>query len=199
MNQIETIEYRSQTIEIWRDDDPWNPREWDNLGTMLCVHPRYKLGDKQGTEEEIEEITHSARYLYLPLYLYDHSGITMNTTGFSCPWDSGMVGIIYVEKKKVREEYGFLSDKTIKQVYQILRSEVETYDYYLTGQVYGYTTSVDDSCWGFYGDEGYKNAIEEAKNIIDYSIKADIKRHVKKRMAEIKHYVPVAYRDALQI
>ena len=25
----------------------------------------------------------------LPLYLYDHSGITMNTTGFSCPWDSG--------------------------------------------------------------------------------------------------------------
>ena len=31
----------------------------------------------------------------LPLYLYDHSGITMNTCGFSCPWDSGQVGWIY--------------------------------------------------------------------------------------------------------
>ena len=26
-----------------------------------------------------------------PLYLYDHGGITMNTTGFSCSWDSGQV------------------------------------------------------------------------------------------------------------
>ena len=34
----------------------------------------------------------SQKFLMLPLYLYDHSGITMNTTGFSCPWDSGQVG-----------------------------------------------------------------------------------------------------------
>lgn len=36
----------------------------------------------------------SQKFLMLPLYLYDHSGITMNTTGFSCPWDSGQVGWI---------------------------------------------------------------------------------------------------------
>ncbi len=30
----------------------------------------------------------------------------MNTTGFSCPWDSGQVGWVFVSKKKVREEYG---------------------------------------------------------------------------------------------
>ena len=31
-------------------------------------------------------------FVFLPLYLFDHSGITMNTSGFSCPWDSGQVG-----------------------------------------------------------------------------------------------------------
>ena len=41
----------------------------------------------------------SQKYLMLPLYLYDHSGITMNTTGFSCPWDSGQVGWIYAFKE----------------------------------------------------------------------------------------------------
>ena len=32
----------------------------------------------------------SQKFLMLPLYLYDHSGITMNTTGFSCPWAGRM-------------------------------------------------------------------------------------------------------------
>ena len=34
-------------------------------------------------------------FVFLPLYLFDHSGITMNTSGFSCPWDSGQVGWIF--------------------------------------------------------------------------------------------------------
>ena len=52
-----------------------------------------------------------------------------------------------------------------------LRSEVETYDDYLTGQVYGYIIEDEngeqlDSCWGFLGD--YKNCLEEAKSSADY-------------------------------
>ena len=47
----------------------------------------------------------------LPLYLYDHSGITMNTSGFSCPWDSGQVGWIYCTKKRFREETGYTEDE----------------------------------------------------------------------------------------
>ena len=92
----------------------------------------------------------------LPLYLYDHSGITMSTGSFSCPWDSGQVGWIYISKAKAAQE-GW---KTPEQAYEAMRAEVEEYDYYLTGQCYGYVVEdadggQHDSCWGFLGDIKY--------------------------------------------
>lgn len=42
----------------------------------------------------------------LPVYMYDHSGLTINTTGFSCPWDSGLLGWIYASHDKIKEEFG---------------------------------------------------------------------------------------------
>lgn len=52
-------------------------------------------------EDVLEEVA-----VVLPLYLYDHSGLMMNTTGFSCSWDSGQVGYIFVSKDDVRQEFG---------------------------------------------------------------------------------------------
>jgi len=57
-----------------------------------------------------------------------------------------------------------------------MTGEVREYDYFLTGQVYGYTIEptdrnkrieCDDSCWGYYG----KIDLSEAKSDIDYAIK----------------------------
>jgi hypothetical protein len=113
----------------------------------------------------------------LPLYLYDHSGITMNTTGFSCRWDSGCVGFIYVTKEQVRKEYNVkrITKDIVDKVTKVLQGEVKTYDQYLTGDVYGYRISkVEvcdkgcehkeevDSCWGYYGME----SVEEDGNIV---------------------------------
>lgn len=116
-----------------------------------------------------------ANVIALPLYLYDHSGITMNTTGFSCRWDSGQVGYIYVTEKKLKEEG--LGERTTEQVYERLKGEVETYDQYLTGDVYGVIVSKESTCddchnteeeevesyWGLYG---IKDAIEEGKGLL---------------------------------
>lgn len=33
------------TLTIHPDETPENPRDWDNLGTMICWHRRYTLGD----------------------------------------------------------------------------------------------------------------------------------------------------------
>ena len=35
-------------LHVETDDEPWNPREDmdGNIGTMFCMHGRYKLGDK---------------------------------------------------------------------------------------------------------------------------------------------------------
>ena len=173
---IETIEYRGHEIKIYQDTDAESPREFDNIGTMMCAHRNYNLGDAQADGDAIREKAaevEKAGGIVLPLYLYDHSGITMNTTGFSCPWDSGQVGIIYVMPEKGREEFG---RQWKKKATKYLKGEVETYDQYLTGDVYGYVVEgpdSNDSCWGFFGK---KYAIEEAKGNIDASIQHEAKQ-----------------------
>lgn len=37
-------------VLIQWDEYPESPREWDNLGTMVCFHNRYRLGDKHNYE-----------------------------------------------------------------------------------------------------------------------------------------------------
>lgn len=171
----ETIRYKGYEITIGQDEYGFSPREWDNLGTMVCFHSRYDLGDKHNmTIEEAKELPSRKDVIVLPLYLYDHSGITMNTTGFSCPWDSGQVGFIYVTKEKAREWMGKrrLTKAAMKEVVDILKSEVEIYDQYLRGDVYYFSIlklgEPLDSCHDIYG---YDNALSEAKSVVDADIK----------------------------
>ena len=114
-------------------------------------------GLPRSIHEMIQEVVEE-KFLVLPLYLYDHSGITMNTTGFSCRWDSGKVGYIYAAKDS-------LEDPSV-ELEKVLISEVEVYDQYLTGDVWGYVIEDEsgcelDSCWGHYG---YDYCTEEAKS-----------------------------------
>ena len=112
----------------------------------------------------------------LPLYLYDHSGITISCGPFSCPWDSGQVGYVFITREEILYEWGnmgkakVVTKKMREQAENVLRGEVETYDQYLTGEVYGYIIEDEDgneldACWGFYGEEC---CLEEAKSSADY-------------------------------
>lgn len=166
---MEKHEYRGLTISIETDDDPESPRDWDNLGKLICFHKRYDLGDKHNLRHEdfrgwAELEQHLRRELgavvVLPLYLYDHSGITISTTPFNCPWDSGQIGFAYVTRETILKEYAAKSvtKALLAKVEKGLRGEVETYDQYLRGEVYGYTVTDRtgeqlDSCWGFYGSD----------------------------------------------
>lgn len=175
-------------LEIHYDTSPESPREWPNLGVMVCWHRRYNLGDRHEyrTPEEFENAFDPKHEGFegeeiaarLPLYLYDHSGITMNTTGFSDRWDSGQVGWVYVTKKQLREEYHLkrVSKKAIRKALEVMRAEVKTYDQYISGEVYGFVftnkeTNEEDSCWGFYGSDFENNGIteyipEEHRNLV---------------------------------
>lgn len=170
-----------QTVKIIRDPSPENPREsWDNLGTMAAEHRRYALGDKRGQAKLAallgceaddyrricERLEKRRDIIALPLYLYDHSGITISTTPFSCPWDSGQVGFIFVTAEKVRAEYDWkvITKARRAKIEDYLRGEVETYDQYLVGDVFGFEVEDDegemtDSCWGFYGRNPETNGI----------------------------------------
>ena len=174
---IETQEYKGCSFDIFHDEDPMNPRtEWDNLGKMICFHKRYDLGDQHDYRsenynsfdelyEEIEQDYPDA--VILPIYMYDHSGLTINTTGFHCEWDSGQIGWILMERKVGRENWPDAEDLDQK-IRDCLISEVETYDQYLRGDVYGFIldkdTEDEESCGGFFGMD---YLIEEVHSIID--------------------------------
>ncbi len=200
-----TTTFGDYSISIKQDNDGESPREWDNLGRMVCWHNRYKLGDEHGfetprvffhvisglySEEATEFLTAEQderckemaykKNIILPLYLYDHSGITMSTSGFSCPWDSGQVGFIYISKEDACKEYDWklVSQKRLRQIETYLTGEVKTYDMFLTGEVYGYSIEREDpdgeeehvdSCYGFFGYND-EHMIDEIKSSIQYDI-----------------------------
>jgi len=207
------------TMHIDYDTDPVNPRkEYDHLGTMVCWHQRYDLGDNhmsgnvgdylsnvltrygldyadydtpfrpvtsgmkqmlhsdsgsytyadfdadlcndlpEAMDEAWARIHDSNAIIMLPLYFYDHGGITMRTTSFRDPWDSGCVGYIYVDVDAVKQEWKWyrLTQQRREHIESILQAEVEEYDAYLTGQVYYWYITDDkgetvDSCGGYYG------------------------------------------------
>ena len=104
----------------------------------------------------------------MPLYLYDHSGITIATTPFSCSWDSGKIGFIYITKEKARKEYGWkvMTKKRVEQIENYLQGEVETYDQFLRGEVYRYEVyegeEMIDSCGGFFGSDHKESGLYES-------------------------------------
>jgi hypothetical protein len=186
---VETFTHGNRQVEIHFDPDPISPRENDNLVVLACWHRNLRLGDRQlfgRVSEEViraEVAEESDEVLaILPLYLYQHSGVTMRTTPFGDRWDSGQVGWAYVTKSGA-EKMGCVGERHDRDgkvigmwdreaLEESIRGEVKEYDDFLTGQVFGYIIrGIDgeeiDSCWGFVGDMDYVRA--EAKSAAEHS------------------------------
>lgn len=158
----------------------------------------------------------------LPLWLYDHTGITISVGERVYPyndrWDSGQVGFIALTKYKTMEELRDIvcdehgepiripvsgsvwrykvvpyTEETWKQgAIKTIKAEVETYDQYLTDDVWFYQLysmpitpdgklnenaddwDEEDSCGGFYGDDMLENGILDNVGCgLDEAIKAN--------------------------
>lgn len=225
---VDTIEYKGYTIKIYADDDPIDPRNWDNLGKMICFHNRYDLGDKhdcrssdfEGWDEIRDYLTKEyGAAIICPLYLYDHSGVSIKIGSFQgllpqghAEFDSGCVGFIYANEEMILKEFGGkkVTKYKLKKAIEILEGEVEIYNDYISGACYGYAiddpegNEIDDSCWGFYGYEWEKNGLEEtAENAIDceildrdYKLEGERLHKVRKAKALIRNRVPLERRWA---
>ena len=166
---------------------------WDDA-FALYIADKYRLFDY--SEDKHESLLGKAyKYIeknivYLPVYMYDHSGITINTTGFLSKWDSGQIGFIYAHKNTIRKEYGIkhVTQKYIDRTKEVLNGEIEVYDAYISGNVLYYCVedangSLVDSLHGFYiVNQNYKYIEEEAK----YAVDADIEYKFKKRLKKLK-------------
>ena len=170
------LEKRKQQVILEYDEDGFNnPREWDNLGTMICFHKRYSLGDRTNLSsadfnswDELENYIKKElnAVVVLPLSLYDHSQITMSI-GKLQGWDCEQVGFIYVTREQLKKEYNRvrLSKKLREKIENRLEKEVETYNRYLHGTVFqiilqdvfmgdGHMiTEVQDSLGGLYSND----------------------------------------------
>lgn len=141
----------------------------------------------RGLWEGMDAIDPNEEHIFrLPVYMYEHSGITLRTFPFSCEWDSGQLGFIWMTRKVAEAELGG-TDGTLESVrtvaHRMLNVEIEMYDKYVSGEVYGFVveslrpkpddweedewTEVDDhweevdSCWGFFGMDLIENGILE--------------------------------------
>lgn len=149
----------TKTVKIWTDPDAGSPREWDNLGEILYRrNPRYTLGDRECSEEEIREIASNPDNICLAVYAYIHGSVTLAVKPFNCRWDSLQSGIVFVSKEKIRAEWKVsrISSKLMKTVRRNLELEIETYNEYINGSAIGFTVEDAegnelDSCWGTYG------------------------------------------------
>jgi hypothetical protein len=173
-------------IEISYDEYSESPREWDNFGKMYYWHRNYILGDKEvdlsyynSFEDFIEQLSEDwGEIIWLPLFLYDHSGITMSTSTSSFKvmdsqgWDWGCCGIIFASYDDIKK--AFMTDEITEDILEkatkCLIGEVETFDQYITNDVYsgviydenGYMI---DSLGGMYG---YEYAQSEMKQMAEW-------------------------------
>jgi hypothetical protein len=183
---IETIKLKdNKVLEIFQTGDDFSPREWDNLSQLVCFHKRYKLGDKHNIDhrdyssfEEMIESNTNPDDIVLSLYLYDHSGISISSSPFSCRFDSGQIGYAVVTKEKIIQEYGDDSPANRERALNVMLGEITTYDQYLQGDIYSFELyevktcdqghehkELIDSCGGFYGSDFKNNGLFEHAGI----------------------------------
>jgi hypothetical protein len=167
--------------EEWMEQTPRTAEESD---TQWKVEPEDCPECEGGGEVEVGMVEylvreHGARVI-LPLFVYEHSGITMRAganlvTGSDnlvsrgrfamdgAGWDTSTVGMIF-DTAETRKACGFDEQHTItdEDIEKQLDEEVVYYAAYLEGAVYGYEVldgdgEVLDSCWGFLEPECYKD------------------------------------------
>lgn len=171
------------TVVVDKDPHPLDPRqEYENLCVMLCFDKEYDLGDTIGANpnlptafsgwDDLEDFLHKNRDIAVikPLYLLDHSGLSISTSDFKDPWDSGQVGFIYLERHIWLEAVSKrrMTPALKKQALECLEAEVREYNAYLTGDVWYFSIAKDGnevlSCAGIVSEKEAREAAAEAFN-----------------------------------
>ncbi len=155
----EKFEHSGMTVKIIQDEDAEAPEQDEGL-FIVTTRNRYfeLLHDGQDAHGCMGDKVFTKQYWVFPLIAYIHSGVSLSLSGggqFSDPWDSGQIGFVFVAKSEWR--YQFRDRKKCVSAHTAAKSYVETWNQYLTGDVWGVVVEDDgeqvDSCLGFYGME----------------------------------------------
>ena len=170
MNSLETISLDDgKEITIHYDQDCKSPNHDDSGVKIVILHRRYSdpaNGSCGKDSESVDEwcAENSAEWFIQPLFMYDHSGVALSSSPFSCPWDSGQVGIIALKRSE------WAPEATEEQLSNWAASVASEYGQWMNGECYGYILRDSegneiDSCWGFIGFEYAKEcALQSAQD-----------------------------------
>lgn len=139
---------RIKDAERYRMDDDIDPDDWDNYEWINYLR---EIEDKRKDEWAI-----------VPVYMYEHGGISLSCSPFSCGWDSGMIGFMICDRKQAEM---ILGEWDYDKVVQAIVAEVKCLDEYYVygGYMYevieykkcdccGHEKEVEaDACCGFVG------------------------------------------------
>jgi len=187
-------------------------KKYKSLDYSSCLDDYYDGQYGEVTREKAEAMIQKwmdAELIILPIYVYEHGGITMRTSGFGCQWDSGQAGYIYMSKAEARKEYSSkrVDNKNMRVIEESMREKIEYFAAICEGSVYGYTIEDEqgeqlDSCWGFVETDYpieetgvYMDAMSSARHYY----KTRLERHIAKKKAEIINRVPVLLRTTFSL
>ena len=165
MNAIKTLEARlpngnkaKAELVYDQDSDVTNPREGDNLGTILiapskahwvaspdvAVDTSIPLGKNpyehwQNLRHEQLKLKKSEIAIGYAITKHEHGSISLSL-GYKQGWDYGVVGFVYVTKETLREEYGVgrITKSILAYAEKRLQDELDTLAHWLNGDCYGW-------------------------------------------------------------
>jgi hypothetical protein len=170
-------------VRVFRDEDPLSPEDWDNVGHLMTFHDQCYIQTNREFKHKEEGfkdyLRKNEKSLFIaPVYAYIHSGAVLSLSNDSYPfndqWDACQIGVIYCPKKTARKELG---KDYAKKIHDTFALEIKAWNQYLSGEVYGYTVSLEandgvevvESCYGFYGDP--EDCLAEGVSTAKYLIK----------------------------
>lgn len=128
-------EYKGCKIKIEVDLEPVNPRELNSLGTMVCFYDKQHLGDSHSFDTPANVMAYIKEQKAISRAIYS----SLATPSFK-GWDTKQMGVIFAEAYKIYKQWEIkrITPKIKKQVLDLLKKELDTYDQYLRGDVFCY-------------------------------------------------------------
>lgn len=153
LRQVEDEKYR---LQIFYEHEPVNPRsDGESFYTIACKQGRYSFGDLDIDQDENVGAWGTARdgefrqgnYFVLPVYAYVHGGVALSAVPFAgSNFDSGQIGWMYGEVSDLESALACSGGELSRQVKQQMLEELEAYNSYLRGEVYGFSVESVNKC-----------------------------------------------------
>jgi hypothetical protein len=198
--------YRNTEIELHYDTNSQSPNDWDNDTAFLIYdHSDFATapyGMKPSDADDIFERWSKRKRTYFingyyhwifPVFAYIHGGVSLYLSRSAASmyepsgFDTSFKGFVLVTRQRTQF---WCREDAFKYAGEILKE----WNQYNNGEVYGYVTK-HGSCWGFYGDDGKKQMIEEAKSEIDHAMNRRMKEKIVQLKTFIKNKVPLTVRE----